>query len=36
MRGVDLDIGVAQFIGEVDGKGVEGGLGGVVGKGLGV
>jgi len=26
MRGVDLDFGVAQFMGKVDGEGVERGL----------
>src|ERR1035437_179884 len=36
MRGVDLDFGVAEFVGEVDGEGVQRGLGGVVGEGLGV
>jgi hypothetical protein len=36
MGGVDLDFGVAEFVGEMDGEGVEGGFGGVVGEGLGV
>jgi len=34
--GVDLDVGVAQLIRQVNGKGVERGFGGVVGEGLGV
>ena len=36
MRGVDLDFGVAEFVGEVDGEGVQRGFGGVVGEGFAV
>ena len=36
VRGVDLDVGVAQFIGKVHGEGVERGLRCVVGERLGV
>src|ERR1700740_2486365 len=34
MRRVHFDVGVAQFVGEVNSEGVECGLGGVVGEGL--
>jgi len=34
MGGVDLDFGVAQFMGKVDGEGVERGFGGIVAKDL--
>ena len=36
MRGVDLDLCIAQLVGKVDGEGVDGGLGGVVSEGFGV
>ena len=34
--GVDLDVGVAELLGEVDGEEIEGGLGSVIGEALGV